>query len=332
MNGEYRRPRPSFFFPIALITVGVVWLLVNNGAIPVESIYRLLPLWPVLLIAGGLSILLRRLWWPLSPLLWLGIAALFVWLLVAAPALLPRVSATSLRHMTLQEPLDQAKSASVQLNLSIYRANIHPLKDSTDLVYADIYSSGEAHLNASGSAMKNVDLVENMGNNFDFWNFGWVGGMENTWDIGLTPKIPLQLKINTGTGRTDADLSSIQLESLNFENGTGSAQIQLPQNQASFPFSLSVGTGSVTVNVPQNTAFNLTADGGTGSLRIHLPQGAGVQVNVTSGGLGGINLPGFTKVSGGSGKEGVYENSAFSSAKQPIIIRANLGTGSLTVQ
>ncbi len=110
MNTEYyRHRRPSLFFPIALITAGVVWLLVNSGTIAVENVYRLAPYWPVLLILAGLGLLLERLWWPLSALMWLAAAAALVWFLVFPPAFLPpRPLRTAARP--LYEPLVEANS------------------------------------------------------------------------------------------------------------------------------------------------------------------------------------------------------------------------------
>lgn len=52
----------SLFWPLALIATGVVWLLVASGTIPSENLWALTHIWPFLLIAAGLGIILGSYW------------------------------------------------------------------------------------------------------------------------------------------------------------------------------------------------------------------------------------------------------------------------------
>jgi len=52
----------SFFGPLVLIAAGVVWLLVNMNIIPVGSLWALTRIWPFVLIALGLGLLLSAQW------------------------------------------------------------------------------------------------------------------------------------------------------------------------------------------------------------------------------------------------------------------------------
>jgi len=56
---EHRR---SLFGPLLLIAAGVVWLLVKSGTIPAANLWALTHIWPFLLIAAGLGIILRSYW------------------------------------------------------------------------------------------------------------------------------------------------------------------------------------------------------------------------------------------------------------------------------
>lgn len=53
----------SFFFPLALIAAGVIWLLISLNKIPAENLWALARFWPFLLIAAGLGII-ARVWLP----------------------------------------------------------------------------------------------------------------------------------------------------------------------------------------------------------------------------------------------------------------------------
>lgn len=52
----------SLFGPLLLIGAGVVWLLVKSGTVPSANLWALTHIWPFLLIAAGLGIILRPYW------------------------------------------------------------------------------------------------------------------------------------------------------------------------------------------------------------------------------------------------------------------------------
>lgn len=52
----------SIFGPLLLIAVGAIWLLVKSGNIPAENLWALTHIWPFLLIAAGVGIILRPYW------------------------------------------------------------------------------------------------------------------------------------------------------------------------------------------------------------------------------------------------------------------------------
>ena len=62
MDGKF-----SLFGPLLLIATGVMWLLIQQGLVPVANLWALTYLWPFLLIAVGLSLILRS-YWKYSPL------------------------------------------------------------------------------------------------------------------------------------------------------------------------------------------------------------------------------------------------------------------------
>ena len=52
----------SLFGPLLLIAAGVIWLLVKSGTIPSANLWALTHIWPFLLIAAGLGIILKPYW------------------------------------------------------------------------------------------------------------------------------------------------------------------------------------------------------------------------------------------------------------------------------
>ena len=56
----------SLFWPLTLIAAGVIWLLISMGQIPAGNLWALTHIWPYVLIALGVGLILRGLWRPLG--------------------------------------------------------------------------------------------------------------------------------------------------------------------------------------------------------------------------------------------------------------------------
>jgi hypothetical protein len=77
----------TIFFPLALIAAGGIWLLINMGQLPVENLWALARIWPFLLIAAGLSLLIRAWWAPARILIAVLMIAAIVLAILFAPQL-----------------------------------------------------------------------------------------------------------------------------------------------------------------------------------------------------------------------------------------------------
>lgn len=55
------QPR-SIFGPLLLISAGVIWLLTQSGNIPTANLWALTHIWPYVLIAAGVGLILRSYW------------------------------------------------------------------------------------------------------------------------------------------------------------------------------------------------------------------------------------------------------------------------------
>jgi hypothetical protein len=52
----------SFFGPLLLIAAGTIWLLIMTGRVPSSNLWALTHIWPFLLIAAGIGLILRSYW------------------------------------------------------------------------------------------------------------------------------------------------------------------------------------------------------------------------------------------------------------------------------
>src|SRR5688572_20802901 len=70
-----------------LITIGAMWLLIKSGNIPAANLWALTPIWPFLLIAAGIGLILRPYWKYTSILLDVMIIGGTILAIVYAPKL-----------------------------------------------------------------------------------------------------------------------------------------------------------------------------------------------------------------------------------------------------
>ena len=335
------RQGPSLFWPVVLMTVGVLWLLVNNGRAEPENIYRLLVFWPALLVAAGLAAILRPASWVLSGLVWLALGAVMVWAVLYPPASLPGYAAPHYTRQQLAEPLGAVEKAVINLDLSFSPTTLQALAQQDDNLFsAEIPSVGRLNYDVSGSgAQKTIRLSEEIGSiGFNLPAVVYESRAQ-PWRMGLSTRVPLNININAGVGDADVDLSALELTALKINGSLGAFKLQLPEDSAAYDFSLEVSTGNVSVEVLSGATFDLDLRGGTGSVELSLPADSGVQVTVRKDGIGSLNLPaGYRKVRQRVGQnspdedEGVWENEAFKNDKTPIRIQMDINIGNITIR
>ncbi|HVN54582.1 MAG TPA: DUF4097 family beta strand repeat-containing protein [Anaerolineaceae bacterium] len=319
----------SLFWPVVLIGIGVIWLLGALGLLPVNSLATLARLWPLILIAIGLDLLVGRRSPAIGGLIGLLVVGIAAAVLLAAPALrLPQSPGVRLDRYT--EPVGQAASATVSLHLGSSPTTLSALRDSGNLVDAEIRHVGAIHFRASGDREKTISLDEtNEGVNFMF------GVFENLyWKVGLSPAVPLTLNLNSGSGSVDGDLKSLKLVKLSLDTGSGSMNLTLPESVQAYTVDAATGSGSIDLALPASTPLALRLDTGSGSVNVRLAPGTEARIEVQHSGSGSVNLPsGWTQVSRGQGDEGVWETQGYAQSTHRVLIQiADLGSGSITVR
>ncbi len=328
----YHRPYRSFFWPILILGIGVIWLLANLGYIEPVSWATLLRLWPVLLIVAGLDLLIGRGNPVIGALIGLLAVAFIVYILLAAPSLgLVRSPGLVTDHFV--EPIGNATSASVYLDLGSISSSVYGLGNaSNDLFDATIDHFGNVRFNASGDTNKTLHL-ERSASNFNF--FDTFGAQPKHWQIGLSPKVPMDLTVDSGSGSADLDLTQLQLQRMSLDAGSGSVNLNLPDTQTPYRVNTNTGSGSFSLNAPCAAGIELHIDGGSGSQSINVPSDCPLRVEVNDSGSGSIHLPGsLTRLQGqGNQDEGVWETNGYSASGQHVLIVVDgHGSGSFSVR
>jgi len=331
-SGESRGYR-SIFWPILLIGAGTIWLLSNLELIPGWNWWNLWRLWPLFLIAAGLDLLFARRSPILGALLGLLTIGAAVVLLTAAPSLGLTPSADVVTE-TFSEPIGAAESAEIELDLSVADSTIEALPGGADLIAAEITHIGEIGFDVSGSTSRDVHLyqvTEPFGVHID-----WPEARQLRWDVGLTGEIPLHLSIDCSVGRSEIDLSGVQVADLDLNIDVGDSVLTLPAMESAYEVSIDGGVGRLEVRIAEGAEISLDVNGDVGDIIIDVPDDAAVRVEASTD-VGDVRVPSsFDQTrSGGEqfvGESGTWETVGFDDAERTITIGFDGGVGNLTIR
>jgi len=132
-----------------------------------------------------------------------------------------------------------------------------------------------------------------------------LGRAENTWDVRLNDKIPIDLRARFGAGEAKLILGTLNIQDLDLKMGVGDLTLDM------------AGYGQ--------KGFRGRFKGGIGHASLYLPQNIGVRVTV-HGGLGSIDASGFNV------DHRVYTNDAYGKSEATIDLEIDAGIGSLDLR
>ena len=259
-----RRRPPSVFWPVILITAGLLFLLDNLGMLHV-NFWELWRLWPILLILAGLDILLAHRSWLGSLIvlvLTLAVIASVVILLVAAPDVLgPSPSGGTER---IAEPLDGAERADLEVNFAAGELTIGRLDDSSSLIEGELKLATQKKpiwkIERSGS-QASMNLGYRQGEAFQGWNEG------DVWALRLSPKAGFSLHVDVGAGGATLDLTGLAIRDLKVQAGAGQTTVVFPA-EGQFSAGVNGGVGALVLEIPEGMAARLQIDRGLSAISV----------------------------------------------------------------
>jgi len=252
------REHRGLFWPALLIAAGIILLLNNTGQLDWsvwEIMYRL---WPVLLIAWGLDLLVGRRSLIGSLLSLVLIAAVFVGSLMW---LNQHDAGRETVSEFVSEPLEDLASASFFLEPAVGDAQIGLLEDSSNLFEAGVPVQTGRYINydytTSGSS---AEVSLGLTGSVVLPGF-WGVNQDLSWDFALTDAVPLELDVDMGVGRLEADLEGLNIEKVSVDFGVGETIITIPDHGA-FSVSVDSGIGQTTIIIPASMAAQIEIDEG----------------------------------------------------------------------
>lgn len=324
---EPRRPRrhrpPSVFWPIMFIGAGVILLLTTLGHLPPLSWGVLWQLWPLLIIALGIDLLIGR-----RSVIGAIVSAVLICVLVGGivlialfaqnipavsdwirPLELPKwIQTPELQTKHVEYSLEGMEQAKVYIDWTSVPGYLSALEDSPNLIEGDVDYLGELifDVNVRGD-QADVKLDSRFSG---FWFGPWSPGEEKRWDVGLSPNVPLDLTLDTDSDPCDFDLTGLQISNL----------------------VLNAGSGPVDLALPSGSNFEVQIDGGSGPITITLPKSVGARVVLDSGSGPFSPDARFQLVKGKRDGDGTWETDNYRTAEHAISLEIDQGSGPITIR
>ena len=291
---------------VILILVGVLLLMGNLGFLSWDFWGVLFQIWPVILVALGLTMLLDNSRWAFIGPLVLICAIVYV-------ALAPSVPFFYSHHMGMgryswqqssvyTRPWDASvKSGELQVELGVGEVTLYGSEQ--QLLSSDI--SHHMHAKPAWTLEQRGDrAVVRLRGSRTRGRFMGDGGYRGSIQLGST--IPWDGHLNVGVGSFNGDFRNVLLRKLDVEVGVGSIDITLPD---------------------KGIRGNVAIDGGVTSVNLRAPQSVGVRIRLANP-VGIRNLE-----EAGLKKEGQYWMSDnFDTASSAYDITISTGINKLSFQ
>jgi len=292
--------RVSLVGPVILIGLGVIWLLNNMGLLAWsvwETIFRL---WPILLIAAGLEIILNRL------SVWGSLLALVLTVVILGGALWllgPGIGTGQVMPgEEVSQALGEASQARVIIEPGVGSLNIEALPESANLIEG-VVSVGKGQRVKRDFAIAGKTATFTLRSEGETGPFFWWGD-QWSWELGLAPEVPLELEVSFGVGQADIDLTGLTVSNLK----------------------MSMGVGQTRVTLPDQGRFQAKIEGAIGETIVVIPAGMAARIHVSTG-LAARGLPASFQR-----QDDVYTSPGYASADNRVDLEVSQAIGQITVR
>lgn len=256
--------RSSIVMPILLILLGFAFLGQELGLIDVSIWTLLWRLWPVWLIAMGLDLMLGRRTANGSWII-LGVVVAIVIVVAGLGGPFSLRTAGLGDPVAVSQPLGGAKRAEVLIDASVSRLQI--TSGGIDTLVEGTITPLEWERIEQDERISGDKLVYELKSQGQGQVLPVNTNGPSTWDLQLSDRVPMELRIDAGVGESRIDIAQVQLTSLKLDTGVGETEVVLP-GQGRYKVEVDSGVGSVTLRLPRGLAARIHADQGIGAVRV----------------------------------------------------------------
>jgi hypothetical protein len=260
----------SVVWPVVLISLGVVFLLNNLGIVSWDIWYTLLQMWPILLVAIGIDLIFGRRSGVFAALTAVVILAMFAgafWLF----GVTGQVWSGDQVSQSILQYAEGADSAEVDISINVGELYLEAMPEDSHLLIDGEIRIGEYETVSEEFHMVGDTATYSLDTRGQQYHPGWVfsdGNDSNKhWDLALNPNLPLDLRLDSGVGRLEVDLTGMTLQSLEIDSGVGEVVVTLP-DEGDYDVYISGGVGQLIIRIPDKVGARISLDTGLGNSNI----------------------------------------------------------------
>jgi hypothetical protein len=238
--------RKEVFGPAFFGGLGVVWILSNFELLDWSLWNILWRVWPILIVAIGVDILMAR------RSVWLSAIGVAVVLAALVGALwLGVANAPESSQESVQERIGDVDRADIRFSPAVGVLTIDALTGSDELIVGSASSGDSAAIStrSTTSGDKAIIVVETQ------HAVVFPSGKDWEWDFSLSPNLPIDLESAMGVGDMNLELDELTLSALEIGQGVGEVTVSMPEGD--YRADISQAIGSVIVEVPEGAAVRL---------------------------------------------------------------------------
>ncbi len=256
----------GLFWPLLLITIGVVALLVNLNVIDSRAAFQLVNLWPLLLVLLGAEVIVSR----TLPRRAVPLVSLVLTVAVLAGALAyvllaPAAGAAGSQRSDASDRLEGLAAGSLDLSFGAATIQLRGGALGEDLYRAhfEIRQNEQAPLTQLDRSTGTLRIRQRQ-----TWPFAFGAPGRDQVELSLSDRIPWNLRIVGGAVDSTLDLTGLKISRLRVSGGANHGDVTLPSPVGSIPVEISGGATTVTLHLSPGSAARVRVSGGASDLEV----------------------------------------------------------------
>lgn len=263
-EGDKRQQRMPILGPLFLIGLGALFTLNTFDIVPWGIWGQIWRLWPLILIAIGLEMVLGK----RNPLLALVIV---LGLMGAGVAFLYTIGGfeggSRLLRSPLAIPLSQARSATLNIKFDDGELKLSKLTSDDDLLVGGTleYSEkvGEPYVNVRQEGIAPfIEIEERSDSSF------LDSSTNPSWEMRLNTGVSYRLRVDTGASDATLDFEGLKIEGLDLTMGANSTEIVFPEAAGLTTATISGGASNLDITIPRSVEARIQVSSGLSSIDI----------------------------------------------------------------
>ncbi len=239
------------FWGVLIIALGILWLLGNLGMLPNDFWQDIWRLWPIIIVFWGISILFGN---KQSAGVWLSVAIILIILAgVSIFGILYHQNYESDTISTIVSEDLKLDAESGEIKFDIGAVSLNLKSGSEEFVSGSVKTISGINIQRSNVGSVQKLEISQLPNGALLWG----KDKSSNLDLKVSNKLPLDIYINAGATKINADLSESMIKKLEIDSGATSADVKIGNKINNIKINISCGASSFDIKIPNDFSLKV---------------------------------------------------------------------------